>query len=208
MTIGTPDIIISGLILVSILIGIVRGFIKELISLITWIVAIVLASMFTNQLAEHMTFTKTPSIRLLCAFLLIFVGVVFVGAIFNYFIGTLVRKTPFSVADRVLGSIFGLFRGVVLLVILVLLGGLTFLPKESWWQTSYFIPRVQVLSLWLKEQLPEEYAKAFKFTDEDNVTKSDKTDKSGKAGNSEKAGKSESNKTNKKPETKIEKKND
>ncbi|HRE30652.1 MAG TPA: CvpA family protein [Candidatus Berkiella sp.] len=205
MTIGTPDIIISGLIIVSILIGIVRGFIKELISLITWIVAIVLATMFTSELAEHMTFTKTPYIRLLCAFLLIFVGVVFVGAIFNYFIGTFVRKTPFSVADRVLGSIFGLFRGVVLLVILVLLGGLTFLPKESWWQTSYFIPRVQVLSLWLKEQLPEEYAKAFKFADDEMVTKSDK---SGKSGSTEKTGKSESNKTNKKPEKKIEKKND
>ncbi len=172
MTIGTPDIIIAGIILVSILIGIVRGFIKELISLITWVVAIVLAAMFTTSFAEHMTFSKTPFVRSLCAFILIFVSVVFVGAIINYIVGTLVRKTPFSTADRVLGSLFGVLRGIVFITILILLGGLTPLPQESWWQTSYFIPRAQVLSLWLKEQLPEEYAKTFNFSDK--VVKTDK----------------------------------
>lgn len=172
MTMGTPDIIITGIILLSILIGIVRGFIKELISLITWVVAIVLAAMFTSALAEHMTFSKTPFVRSLCAFILIFVSVVFVGAIINFIIGTLVRKTPFSTADRVLGSIFGVLRGIVFITILVLLGGLTPLPQAPWWQTSYFIPRVQVLSLWLKEQLPEEYAKTFNFSDK--VVKTDK----------------------------------
>ncbi len=198
MAFATPDLIIIGLILVSILIGIVRGFIKELISLVTWIVAIVLAAMFTNQLSEYMTFTKTPFIRLLCAFLLIFIGVVFLGAIFNYVVGTFVRKTPFSTADRILGALFGVLRGIVFLTILVLLGGLTPLPQAPWWQTSYFIPRVQVLSLWLKEQLPEEYAKAFNFSDK--AVKTEKTDKTIK---SDKAIKSD-----KKPETKIEKKND
>jgi len=185
MTMGTPDVIIVGIILVSILIGIVRGFVKEFISLVTWVVAIILAAMFTTPFAEHMTFSKTPFVRSLCAFLLIFVSVVFIGAIINYIVGTFVRKTPFSAADRVLGSMFGVLRGVVFITILVLLGGLTPWPQEKWWQTSYFIPRAQVLSLWLKEQLPEEYAKTFNFSDK--VAKNDK-------------------KLEKKPEDKLEKK--
>lgn len=165
MTIGTPDVIIIGIILVSILIGIVRGFVKEFISLVTWVVAIVLAAMFTTPFASYMTFTSKPFVRSLCAFLIIFVSVVFVGAIINYIVGTLVRRTPFSGADRVLGMCFGVLRGIVFITILVLLGGLTPWPKEQWWQSSYFIPRVQVLSLWLHEQLPEEYAKTFDFSD-------------------------------------------
>lgn len=175
MTMDTADIIIIGIIMVSILIGVVRGFIKELISLVTWVVAIILAVMFTTPFAEHMTFSKTPFVRSLCAFILIFVSVVFVGAIINYLVGTLVRKTPFSAADRVLGSLFGVLRGIVFITILVLIGGWTQLPKAPWWQSSYFIPRVQVLSLWLKEQLPEEYAKTFNFSDK--AVKEKKTDK-------------------------------
>jgi len=172
MTMGTPDLIITGIILISVLIGIVRGFIKEFISLVTWIVAIVLAAMFTTPLGQYMTFTEKPFLRSLCAFLLIFVSVVFLGAIINYVVGTFVRKTPFSAADRVLGSLFGVLRGVVFITILVLIGGLTTLPQAPWWQASYFIPRAQVVAMWLQEQLPEQHAKVFNFSDK--VVKSDK----------------------------------
>jgi membrane protein required for colicin V production len=136
---------------------------------------------------------------------LIFIGVVFVGAIINYLIGTFVRKTPFSAADRALGSLFGLLRGVVFVMILILLCGLTPMPQAPWWQESYLIARVQVLSLWLKEQLPEEYAKAFNFSDKDEEEKLEKPDKKAES-KSEKVEPKSENKADKKTESKSEKK--
>ena len=160
---GTPDFIIITIILASILIGVVRGFIKESISLVTWVIAICLAVLYAAPLSAHITFTKIELVRSLSAFLIIFILTVFVGALINYLVGGFIRKTPFSMPDRVLGSAFGLLRGVVLVTILVLVAGLTPLPEEEWWQQSKSISHFQVFAMWLKEQLPEENAKAFHF---------------------------------------------
>lgn len=167
MVIGVPDLAIVVIILLSIFIGIIRGLIKESISLVTWLVAIMLAVLYSSGLSEHMTFTQISLVRSLTAFLLIFVGTVFVGAIFNYLVGSFIRKTPFSIPDRILGSAFGLLRGVVFVTILTLLAGLTPLPDESWWQESYALSRFQVLAIWLKDRLPDEHAQAFRFPSDD-----------------------------------------
>lgn len=175
MHFGTPDLIILGMICLSILIGVVRGFVKESISLITWVVAIGLSMLFTAGLAEYMTFTKIPLVRMISAFLIIFVGTIFVGAIINFLVGVFIRKTPFSVPDRILGSIFGLLRGMVFVTILVLLGGLTPFPETPWWQESYAVGHFQELAIWLKEQLPEDNAKVFHFPGEQKtITETEK----------------------------------
>lgn len=166
MVISTPDLIIGGIMLLSVLVGVVRGFVKESISLVSWVVAIGLAVVYTSQLAEHMTFSKTSFIKNLTAFLLIFVGTVFIGAIINYIVGGMIRRTPFSVPDRVLGSLFGVLRGGFFITVLVLIAGLTPFPDEKWWQESYAIPRFQVLAIWLKDRLPDENAKVFRFSEE------------------------------------------
>jgi len=166
MTYQTPDLVIIVAILFSVLIGIIRGFIKEFVSLVTWVIAAVLAMMFSNTLAQFITFTKVPFIKTLIAFLGIFISCLFVGAVLNFIIGTFVRRTPFSIPDRILGSAFGLFRGVAVVTILVLLATLTPIPEKHWWQESYLIARIEVLSLWVKAQLPNEYAQVFAFGDE------------------------------------------
>ncbi len=166
MSISTPDLIIGGIMLLSVLVGIVRGFVKESISLITWVVAIGLAVVYTSQLSLHMTFTSSSFVRNLSAFLILFVGTVFIGAIINYIVGGMIRKTPFSAPDRVLGSVFGVLRGAFFITVMVLIAGLTPFPKEKWWQDSYAIGQFQVLALWLKDRLPDENASVFRFTEE------------------------------------------
>lgn len=168
MTLGTPDFIVIGFVIFSILIGIIRGFIKESISLVTWIVAIFLAVRYTSSLSAYVTVSKHEDVHTLLAFLIIFIGTVFVGALINFVIGGFIRKTPFSVPDRVLGSLFGLLRGMVFVTILVLLAGLTPLPEEEWWQQSYSLHRFQNLAIWIKERLPEEHEKAFRFPFDDD----------------------------------------
>lgn len=176
MTLGTPDLIISGMIVLSVLIGVARGFVKESISLITWLVALALSILYAGDLSDHMTFTKVTLIRSLTSFLLIFVSIVFVGAIVNYMVGSFIRKTPFSAPDRILGSLFGLLRGVAFVSILVLLAGLTPLTEAPWWQTSYMVSKFQVYAIWLKDRLPDEHAKEFRFPGDPTFTQEHESD--------------------------------
>jgi len=169
MSLSTPDTIIIGIIVLSVLIGIVRGFVKELISLVTWIVAIFLAVRYSNHIAAFMTFTDHKTVRNIVAFIIIFVGTIFVGALINYGIGSLVRKTPFSIADKILGGGFGIPRGGALVTLLILLGGLTSFPEEPWWKKSPMIAYFQGLALWVKEQLPDENAKVFHLSSEKQI---------------------------------------
>jgi membrane protein required for colicin V production len=162
---GWPDIFIAAVIFLSVIIGLLRGLIKESISLVTWVIAIILAVIFSPELAKHMTFTQVAFIQTVTAFFIIFISAVLVGSIFNFLVGKLIRKTPFSAPDRALGGIFGLLRGVVVVTVVVLLAGLTPVPTSSWWQQSFSIEKFEVLAVWVKERLPEDYAKPFKFPD-------------------------------------------
>lgn len=160
-----PDIVIVSVIFFSILVGLLRGFVKELLSLVSWGLAIALAVMYSGAFSQVLTFTKEPFIRTVAAFFIIFISTVLVGALVNFFIGKLVRSTPFSGPDRVLGSGFGLLRGVVIVTVVVLLAGLTPLTKEDWWKASYSVERFETMAIWVKERLPEEHAKPFNFPD-------------------------------------------
>ena len=84
-------------------------------------------------------------------------------------IGSFVRRTPFSLPDRILGSAFGLLRGVALVSILILLAGLTPFPEAPWWQGSYSIAKFQNFAIWLKDRLPDETAKVFRFPGDPNL---------------------------------------
>ena len=163
-----PDLLIVGVIIVSVIVGIFRGFIQESISLITWIGAIIVGVLFTKALVPFMTFTSVAFIRSLAAFMILFVLTVFLGAVINYFIGKMIRKTPFSAPDRILGSLFGFFRGVVLVSIGVLLAGLTSLTETPTWQSSRTIAHFEKVAIWCKERLPEKYAKSFQFDEDES----------------------------------------
>lgn len=159
-----PDLIALGLIAISILISLVRGFVKELISVLSWILAAWLSVRHSQTLSNYITFTEVQSLRVFLAFLIIFVVMIFLGATVNFMVGHFVRKTPFSAADRVLGMVFGAARGVVILSVLVLLGGLTPLPRDAWWQESYAIVRAQKVAIWMKGFLPTEVGQYFNFS--------------------------------------------
>lgn len=165
-SISWPDIIIVAVIAISVIIGIFRGFIQEMVSLTTWVGAIILGVLFTQELVPYMTFTDVAFVKSLVSFMAIFVAVVFVGALINYFIGKVIRKTPFTIPDRILGSVFGFLRGVILVSIAVLLGGLTSVTQTDVWKESRAIQEFEKMAIWIKNRLPERFAEPFKFEDE------------------------------------------
>lgn len=151
------DWAIVTLVAVSALISLVRGFVKEALSLLVWVLAFVIAFFFSEKLAPQLAgLVEVPSLRYLAAFALLFVCSLVVGSLITYLVSQLVKMTGLSPVDRLLGVMFGLSRGV-LIALLVLI----FVPKaipvqqDDWWQRSQLIPRVLVLENWSRRMAAE-----------------------------------------------------
>lgn len=151
------DYSIIGIIVVSALISLVRGFVREAISLATWIIAVWVAIRFSPAFAKALTNDiQTPAARTIVAFAVLFLVVLILGGLINYLFSQLVERTGLSSTDRVFGLLFGIVRGILLIGVLVLLGNMTDLPKDPWWQQSQLIPQFQGLAQWLQGFVPKE----------------------------------------------------
>ncbi|MDO3384157.1 CvpA family protein [Gilvimarinus algae] len=151
------DWTIVGILSVSCLISIKRGFVKEALSLAVWIAAFVIALIFGDRLATLMTgLIDTPSLRAIAAFAILFAATLVVGAMVNYLIGELVRMTGLSGTDRLFGMVFGLVRGAILVMALVILmPSVIPVDNDVWWRESALIPRFLVFEHWARETSAE-----------------------------------------------------
>ena len=153
------DWILLAIVLVSTLIALVRGFVKETISLITWIAAFWIALAFSGPASSLVPeAVDIPSARMAIAFVALFVIVLILGGIINWSVSKLVESTGLSGTDRSVGMVFGLLRGVLIVAGLILLAGFTALPKEEWWEASSLIPHFQVVAEWIVAVLPVDVA--------------------------------------------------
>jgi len=158
------DVAILVIISLSAVISLFRGFVREALSLATWILAFWVSIGFADKLDPLLSgMIASPTARLTVAFATLFLITLIVGALVNYLIGQLVQKTGMSGTDRVLGILFGIGRGIVLVSVLVLLGGLPQLSRESWWQESMLIVHFQNAAIWMRDFLPADVAKNFIF---------------------------------------------
>ena len=157
------DYFIIGIISLSAVISLIRGFIREAFSLAAWILAFWVSWMFFRDLAVHLDMIEVQSLRLGAAFGILFLITLILGALVNFLIGQLVQKTGLSGTDRVIGVLFGVARGAVLVSIMVLLAGLTPFPNDAWWQESQLIGYFQELAIWLRDLLPPDIADKFNF---------------------------------------------
>ncbi len=139
---------------ISALISINRGFFREALSLATWVAASVIAWTFGGSLSQmFVDYIDVPSVRIIAACLLLFIATLMVGAMINYLIAELVKITGLSGTDRALGMVFGAFRGVVLVIILVGVVGFAPVKHDVWWKQSALIPHFQILADWSKRSV-------------------------------------------------------
>lgn len=163
-----PDYAILGIIAVSILVGALRGFIKEVFSLAVWLVAFLVAYYFAGDVADLMADAVTlPSARTAMGFAGLFIAVLLVGGLINYLLGKLVETTGLSGTDRLFGGVFGAARGLALVVVLLLVAGFTPIPSDPWWQESETIERMMPLCEWSASFLPEQVSEHLEFEPED-----------------------------------------
>lgn len=144
------DWLIVGILILSCLIGLKRGFVKEALSLLCWLAAAAVAISFHKSLATLLNeLIATASLRHMAAFAGLFLVTLLVGALVNYLLSALVKMTGLSGTDRLLGMLFGLARGgVVVLALVLLLPRLVPVNQDMWWQQSIVIPHFVAMEGW------------------------------------------------------------
>lgn len=171
------DYIIFAIIAISILVGGIRGFIKEAFSLAVWAAAFLVAFQYSGVLAQQLeSHIELPSVRTALAFAGLFLSVLLVGGLLTFLVGKLVEKTGLSGTDRLFGGVFGGVRGLALVLSLILVAGLTPIPRDPWWQQSRSIQSLLPLAEWASQYLPgyilehlDLEGKEQKVTDEDGA---------------------------------------
>lgn len=156
------DIAVISIIGLSVLISLFRGFVKEALSLVTWIAAVGIAMYFSSRLAAYLPLSiESSTARIAIAFFALFIVTLIAGAMINYLISQMVDKTGLSGTDRLLGVLFGIARGGLIVALLVLLAGLTNMPKESWWQSTRTLPFFEKVAVQVKDVMPVEWQQWF-----------------------------------------------
>src|SRR5258708_6895921 len=153
------DYCIIATLALSVLMGLWRGLIGEVLALACWVVAVWVAWMFGPQVAASLTKIDVPSARLLIGYALCFIAVLIAGAIVSFLMRKLIRGSGLSGTDRLFGMVFGLARGLALVTLVVLLLGFTPFPRDPWWHQSQLLPSFQQGAQWASAHMPAEVTK-------------------------------------------------
>lgn len=149
------DWVILAILGLSVVVGLWRGLVAELLSLVIWIAAFWVAASFGPAVAAQLQpMISLPIARIVLGYALCFVAVLVAGALVRFAMRRLISGTGLSGIDRLFGMLFGFVRGVLLVTLLVFLVGLTLFTRESWWQQSALLPQFQGLAAWLGQNIP------------------------------------------------------
>jgi membrane protein required for colicin V production len=158
------DYVVITILVASVVISVLRGLVKELLSLLAWLAAFIVANRYGKDMADLLPeAVPDGTMRLVIGFAILFIGTVLLGALVNLAIGLIIRSLGLQIVDRGLGGVFGLLRGVLVVLTIVILAGLTDLPKHPVWRDAALSPVAESAVRSVKPWLPPEWAKRVNF---------------------------------------------
>lgn len=135
------DYLVLLIVICSVIISTLRGVVREVISLASWIIALVVANAYGDVLAQWLPdFIPGEITRLIVGFIVLFIAVRLVMALIGRTVEELVKASGLSAVNRLLGCVFGFLRGIVIVLAVVLLCGMTSIPQQPFWQNAMFSP--------------------------------------------------------------------
>ena len=150
------DIFIVAAILVSIVVGIFRGFVKEAISIAALLIAIWAALYFGPEAGDiSENWFKSEELQMWFGRVLVFLVILSLGGLVGWGISKLVRLSVLSGMDRMLGAVFGIARGILLAAVAIIGGQFAGFDNDAWWLESNLIPQIEVVADWIKIMAPE-----------------------------------------------------
>lgn len=152
------DIIIAIALAASIVVGFVRGFVKEAISIATLVIAIWAALYFGPAVGNvSESWLSSEGLQMWFGRALVFTVIMLLGGLLGWGISKLVRLSVLGGADRALGSVFGVLRGILLVAVFVIGGQFAGFDKDNWWLESRLLPHFEVVADWIKVIAPKGY---------------------------------------------------
>lgn len=158
------DYLVLFVLVCSVVISTLRGLVKEILSLLSWIVSFVVANAYGEDLAAMLPDMVPGNVtRLIVAFIALFIGVRLLMLLLTMAIDALVKASGLTLADRGLGGLFGLGRGLVLVLAAVLLCGMTAIPQQPFWKEALLSPMAETAARTVKPFLPGDVARHVQF---------------------------------------------
>jgi len=158
------DYLVLFILISSVVISTLRGLVKEILSLVGWVAAFVVANAFGAKLAPMLpSVFPGETVRLIVAFIALFLGVRVLMGLLSLAIGALIDATGLTLADRGLGGLFGLGRGIVIVLAGVILCGMTSIPQQAFWKDALLSPMAETGARTVKPFLPAALAQHVQF---------------------------------------------
>lgn len=158
------DYVVLGIVGISVLLSMLRGFLRETLSLVSWVVAFFVARLYTMQLMPLLPEAiPGEQLRLLAAFLILFLSTLLICSLLAIALSELFKQIGLGWLDRMLGAMFGVLRGVLIVCVVVLLAGLTALPREAGWRNAMFSAPLEALVMNTLPWLPDGVAKHIRY---------------------------------------------
>lgn len=150
------DVAIAAIVGLSIIMGVIRGFIKELVALCIWALAISCAYAYNGQFDSLLSaYVHDPMIKKVIGFVVILLLIVFAGGLLNTFFGYAIRRSGLSSTDRLLGIGFGFLRGVLIVSFVMLVVKMTGFPYDAYTKNSKLYAHFEPIVHWLSGFTPE-----------------------------------------------------
>ena len=158
------DFVVLAILLVSISLGAWRGVFGEIIALVGWILAFFVAKAWGDDFANRfLTSVHDPVLRIVLGWFCLFLLVLVLMSLVRLAVRKLLKIVGMELSDRLLGVIFGLARGLAIVLIAVALAGMTSIPHEKWWRQAYLSAPLETAVLTLKPWLSADIAKRIQF---------------------------------------------
>jgi membrane protein required for colicin V production len=158
------DYVVLVIIGISIVVSMMRGAVREVLSIMGWLLAFYVARTFAMQLVPLLPADiPTEPLRILAAFLILFLGVLLVASLLSIALSSLFKKIGLGWFNRFVGALFGFARGLLIVCVLVLLAGLTSIPKDTRWTSAMFSSPLEALVISMLPWMPQMVAKHVKY---------------------------------------------
>jgi len=163
------DYVILSIFLVSIVLSIIRGFVRESLSIAGWIVAFIAAGAYAAYFEQFLpTEIIGETLRFSIAFVLVFLLILLMTALITMLLSALIKGIGLGFIDRLLGSVFGLLRALIIVTFITLIAGLTTIPNQVFWQQAVLSRPLEAIAIQVLPWLPSDLSKRISYERKEN----------------------------------------
>nr|WP_294839513.1 CvpA family protein [uncultured Methylotenera sp.] len=158
------DYIVLSIIGLSVILSVMRGVVREVLAIVGLVAAFYVGVTYTNQLLPMMPVDiPNEALRVLAAFLVLFLATLLLATLLGIALSAIFKKAGLGWLNRLLGALFGVARGLLIVCVIVFLAGLTDIPKDPRWRNAMFSAPIEALVVNLLPWVPESIAKQVKY---------------------------------------------